>query len=228
MSEIIYLPVPGYPGYYGGSDGYVYSDKRRTFGMYRLIEDVYEGYLMVHVSLNGVSKSRFSHRLVAMAFHENSFGLPEVNHINTVKTDNRPENLEWCTGEYNIRHAKESGCFSRAKIEWSAAEMGMILDPQYTSVDLGKIFGVSTATICNVRKRQGVFIDLRKDGLRRVKGRICEVSGCNSKHHAYGYCRAHYYTIIQLPTYEKRQEAGGSIGPYEWISRTYAKRTAAT
>lgn len=63
-----------------------------------------DGYLRVCLSKNGRSYVKAVHRLVAEAFIPNPYGLPVVNHINEDKKDNRVENLEWCTVQYNTMY----------------------------------------------------------------------------------------------------------------------------
>ena len=69
-----------------------------------------QGYPFVVLCHSGkTSKPLSVHRLVAKAFIPNPNNYPVVNHINGIKTDNRVENLEWCTQQYNIKQSFKNG-----------------------------------------------------------------------------------------------------------------------
>lgn len=67
------------------------------------------GYMRITTQRDGKRGPVYVHRLVALAFVSGYIPGYHVNHINGVKLDNRPENLEWVPNEQNVRHAWKSG-----------------------------------------------------------------------------------------------------------------------
>lgn len=66
------------------------------------------GYLTVYLKVKQLEKNKTIHRLVADHFIPNHNNLPIVNHINSNKLDNSPENLEWVEARENQYHAKKA------------------------------------------------------------------------------------------------------------------------
>lgn len=69
-----------------------------------------KGYLKVGLyTKEGRQRQVSLHRIVAMAFVPGHEPGLHVNHIDGVKTNNSPSNLEWVTSEQNIEHATRIG-----------------------------------------------------------------------------------------------------------------------
>ena len=97
MEQDFWKAIPEFNGLYEVSiDGKV----KNKYGKV-LKEDCIKGYLRVRLYKEKKYHRIFVHRLVAMAFIPNPDNLPQINHKNEIKTDNRVENLEWCTVKYN-------------------------------------------------------------------------------------------------------------------------------
>ena len=114
-------------GYVLSSEGYVYSGRHvkndENTGRISIVihDDINKfkklkgskdskGYLCLDLrNKNGKLSYPKIHRLVAEAFLENPENLPQVNHIDSNKTNNNVENLEWCSYSQNTKHAVANG-----------------------------------------------------------------------------------------------------------------------
>lgn len=94
--------IKGHPRYLVSNYGNVYSEYKS--GLLKQMKDAY-GY--AQVNLNRHPKK--VHRLVAEAFIPNPEELPEVNHKDEDKSNNRIDNLEWCTSKYNMNYGNVKG-----------------------------------------------------------------------------------------------------------------------
>lgn len=100
--------VVGFEGFYEVSDlGHVRHVKRphRNLAPFR----INSGYLIHSLQRKALKKYWLVHRIVALAFLPAVHGKLFVNHINGDKTDNRLDNLEWCTKSENMLHAFRTG-----------------------------------------------------------------------------------------------------------------------
>ena len=92
-----YKKINDYENYLIFKTGKVFSIKRNKF----LKPRIHKGYYIIGLYKNGKRKIHSIHQLVCKHFIENSENKPCIDHINTIRTDNRVENLKWVTHKEN-------------------------------------------------------------------------------------------------------------------------------
>ena len=146
-----WMPISGFEGLYEVSNlGRVKSLPRATTSG-RILKSSSNGMGYQHIVLtkNGKQKDFYVHRLVAEAVLPNPENLPEVNHKSEDKTDNRVENLEWCTKDYNLKY----GTAQQRSLEHqhSVTVTNGVLT--FNSLkEAAKYFNVGKTAICNCLK----------------------------------------------------------------------------
>lgn len=106
MKEI-WKDVVGYEGLYQVSNyGRVKSLNYNRTGQERIMSPRHtkNGYLELLLYKDGKRKQHQTHRLVAKAFIPNPDNKPYLDHINTIRTDNRTDNLRWVTHKENCNN----------------------------------------------------------------------------------------------------------------------------
>ena len=107
MEKEIWKDIEDYEGRYQVSNmGNAKSLNYRRTGKERILKTrkTSDGYLLVTLYKDGKMKTYYVHRLVATAFCENPEGYTEINHIDQDKTNNKVDNLEFCSRSYNINY----------------------------------------------------------------------------------------------------------------------------
>ncbi len=157
----IWKDIENYKGYYQISNlGNVRSLQRQVFSkrynnIYNISEKVLKtnkrpnGYISCIFSKNGIKEVYTIHKLVALSFIPNPENKPQINHINGIKTDNRAENLEWCTSKENRKHAFLTGLIRKKRLltEYQVIEARKLRNTGMKYGKLAKLYNVSYKVI---------------------------------------------------------------------------------
>ena len=144
--EEVWKDIKGYEGLYQVSSLGKVKNLKYNKILKRTINK--GGYMVVSLSKNNKSKKYYVHRLVAQTFIENNI----VNHKNFNKLDNRVENLEWCSQEYNAMHSYLNG---RTPLPPAQEPKRIIRNDGkiYNSIEeAGKDMKINPSIICNQLK----------------------------------------------------------------------------
>ena len=146
--EEIWRDIKGYEGKYMVSNlGRAKSLNYNNTGKEGIMkpQDNGDGYLFVQLCKDGKVKNCRINRLVAMAFLPNPNNLPEVNHKDENTKNNRVDNLEWCTRQYNVDYSLSKAVIGIDKVS------GLILEFPSTR-EAERQTGISKGNICDCLK----------------------------------------------------------------------------
>lgn len=130
--------IEGFSTFKITKDGRVWSTNTKNWKPVHLTN----GYGYVTLSNN---KKMAIHRLVALTFIPNPLDKPYVNHIDSDKTNNKLENLEWVTQKENCAaHGKE---ISHPRKVIQKEKDGKILNTYDSLIEAGKAIGFSPSAI---------------------------------------------------------------------------------
>jgi hypothetical protein len=115
-------------------------------------------YLTVSLCRDGITHPHISiHRLVAFAFVPNPSGFPEINHLDSCRTNNLWSNLEWTTRAANLAHAHAKGrmirggrCTNAKLTEHKVHSIRAAVAAGATARDLAELYSVKTDSIYNI------------------------------------------------------------------------------
>lgn len=154
--------VVGFPRYQVSNYGRVRSNVNQKNPKILKPHLTKRGYLAVAISTGDKWGGRIAtkqvHRLVAEAWIPNPLDKPHIDHKNTVRTDNRVENLQWCTAKENAANPITSKRRKDAipRIVEKTSKMVLVYDLDFnllsaftSTADCARQLGLSQGNIVN-------------------------------------------------------------------------------
>jgi hypothetical protein len=106
-----------------------------------------KGYLEIDLHKNDKRKVFKVHRLVANAFIPNPHNLPQVNHKDENKLNNRVENLEWCTTLYNNNYGTRNERIGKRVLQYD--KQGNFIREWESMAEAERVIGIYRQQICD-------------------------------------------------------------------------------
>lgn len=162
-----WLDIPGYEGKYQASTlGRIRSLDRviiRSHGERlpikgRILKPRIDSWGRQCVEVCGTNKR--VHRLVALTFIPNPDNKPQINHIDSNPSNNKIDNLEWCTRSENMLHAFRFGFHSHEGERHNRRKLSkddviyIRSHPEIKASLLAKQYNVTIQNIYDIRKNR--------------------------------------------------------------------------
>jgi len=161
------IDFPGKPNYYYISNkGSVWS----IFMKKKVSQRINSSYYTVRLGTGKNAKSYYVHRLVAIAFCDNSQGKRYVNHKDLDKLNNDSNNLEWVTNAENSIHSMKNQTYKtgpRQVISVAPKNVKSVVGfPNYVITNDGRIYSVKSKIYITQRDGPNGYkrVRLHKDG----------------------------------------------------------------
>ena len=115
-SKELWKDIPGFEGLYQASNMGRIASIRYGFKLMSLLRTT-TGYLNIALRVNNSIKRGLVHTFIANTFLSKCQDCTQVDHINSIKSDNRVENLQWITRSDNMKHNYSRGVTSIDKLK---------------------------------------------------------------------------------------------------------------
>ena len=219
----IWKPVVGFEGFYEiNLQGTIRTIERITvFGnRKRIVKSIIRkpsinphGYYYVRLYKGDKQKNVLVHRALMEAFVPNTEDKPYIDHINTIKTDNRLENLRWVTSKENthnpltLKHITDS-CSTEECKEKQKATKNRIKSKSYNPKRIYQ-YSLEGAYIAEYSSQSEA---VRAMGLNKRMVSNIKIALDNNRKSAYGYM----WTTVKKPI-SKYEHPHGKYKPVKQI-----------